>query len=173
MKHSIVLIGFMGTGKTEVGKVLSKRLKFNFFDIDNLIEEKTGLKINNIFKKFRENYFRQIEAQIVKEISKEDFAVIACGGGTALNRDNIAILRAKSVIINLYACAEVIYERIKNNNDRPILKCQDPLIKIKELLQVRKDVYINCDFSFNTGGLSILEVVEGLINKINWFHFCV
>ena len=167
MKHLIVLIGFMGTGKTQVGRVLSKNLNLNFFDTDNLIEEKKGLKINDIFKKFGENYFRQKESEIIREVSKKKFAVIACGGGTALSKNNIAVLREKSVIINLYASAEVIYERIKSKSDRPILKCQDPLIKIKELLQARKDAYANCDFSFNTDGLSILEVVEEIINKMN------
>ncbi|MDR0617422.1 MAG: shikimate kinase [Endomicrobium sp.] len=173
MKRSIVLTGFMGTGKTQVGKILSKKLKLNFFDTDGLIEEKIGLQISDIFKKFGENSFRQMEADIVKEISKTDTAVISCGGGTVLNKENIAILQEKGIVVNLYASTKVIYERIKNNSDRPMLKCQNSLIKIEELLQIRKEAYANCDFSFNTDEFSILEVVSGLINKLNRFGFVI
>jgi shikimate kinase len=168
MKYTVVVLtGFMGTGKTQVGKILSKKFSLNFFDTDSLIEEKVGIKISDIFKKFKESGFRQIEACIVKKVARENFAVISCGGGAVLNKNNIEILREKGIIINLSASCSVIYERIKSSNDRPILMCKDPLAKIKELLDVRKEVYANCDFSFNTEGLCIREVVSGLINKLN------
>ncbi|MDR0723594.1 MAG: shikimate kinase [Endomicrobium sp.] len=211
MKHSVVLIGFMGTGKTQVGKVLAQRLNRNFFDTDNLIEEKIGMKISDIFKKFKESGFRQIEARIVKKVAKENSAVISCGGGVVLNKNNIEILREKGIIINLYASCNVIYERIKNSStqqqhpcppssllpndtlsyvghptlrlaqanrkqmvgDRPILMCKKPLAKIKELLDIRKEAYANCEFSFNTDGLSIQEVVSGLMDKLNSLYFIV
>jgi shikimate kinase len=166
-KSLLVFTGFMGTGKTEMGSIISKKLNMSFFDTDNLIETKMGLSINDIFKKFGESYFRQIESEVVKEISEKDFAVISCGGGTVLNPVNIYSLRKKGIIINLYASAEVIYDRIKTNSDRPLLRCEDPLNEINKLLAFRKDVYNDCDFAFNTNGLTVREAADAILNNID------
>jgi shikimate kinase len=164
-KGLLVLTGFMGTGKTEVGGIISKKLGISLFDTDSLIQTKTKLSINDIFKKYGESYFRQIELEVVEEISKKDSAVVSCGGGVVLNPVNIYNLRKKGMIINLYACAEVIYDRVKAGSDRPLLKCKYPLNEINKLLTFRKDAYDDCDFSFNTDGLTAFEVANVILNN--------
>lgn len=161
------MTGFMGTGKTETGKIVAKKLNMSFFDTDALIEQETDLSINDIFKRYGETCFRQIETEVVKKISKKESVVIACGGGVGLNPENIKVLRQKGIIINLYASAEVVYERLKNNADRPLLKCENSLMEIKKLLDVRKGIYADCDFIFNTNGLSANEVADCILNKLN------
>jgi shikimate kinase len=155
----------MGTGKSKTGKIVSEKLKMSFLDTDGLIEKKSGFLISNIFKKSGETDFRQMETEIVKEVSEKDFVVISCGGGVVLNPVNVANLRKKGIIINLYASADVIYDRLKGENTRPLLKCEKPLIKIKELLDFRKSAYADCDFSFDTDGLTVVEVADKILNN--------
>ncbi|MDR0820455.1 MAG: shikimate kinase [Endomicrobium sp.] len=162
---NLVFTGFMGTGKSKTGKIVSEKLKMSFFDTDDLVEKKSGLSIRDIFKKFGETNFRKMEAETVKEVSEKDSVVISCGGGAVLNPANIANLRKKGIIINLYASAEVIYDRLKVENNRPLLRCEKPLIEIKKLLDFRKSVYADCDFSFNTDGLTAVEVADKVLNN--------
>jgi shikimate kinase len=162
---NLVFNGFMGTGKSKTGKVVSERLKRAFFDTDELIEKKLGFSINDIFSKFGEAYFRRLEADIVKEVSESDSAVISCGGGIVLNAENIVFLRKKGVIINLCASPETIYERAKCEDKRPLLKCKEPLSEIKKLLNVRKNAYMDCDFVFNTDGLTPERIADKILNN--------
>jgi len=161
---NLVFTGFMGTGKSKTGKVISEKLKRDFFDTDELIEKKSGFSINDIFVKFGEAYFRRLEADIIKEVSEKDSVVISCGGGIVLNVENIVFLRKKGVIINLCASAEIICERAKRENKRPLLKCKEPLSEIKKLLDARKDAYADCDFVFNTDGLTPEKVADKILN---------
>ncbi|OEG70599.1 hypothetical protein ATZ36_16520 [Candidatus Endomicrobiellum trichonymphae] len=162
---NLVFTGFMGTGKSKIGKIVSEKLKMSFFDTDDLIEKKSGFLISDIFKKSGEAEFRQMEAETVKEVSEKDPVVISCGGGTVLNLVNIVNLRKKGIIINLYASADVIYGRLKGENNRPLLRCEKPLIAIKKLLDFRKSVYADCDFSFDTDGLTAVEVADKILNN--------
>jgi shikimate kinase len=163
---NIVFTGFMGVGKSKTGKIVAERLKLPFFDTDCLIEKKSGLSINEIFEKFGESYFRNIENEIVKEVSEKKSVVISCGGGVVLNLENIKLLRKDAIVINLYSSPEVIFERLKNETNRPLLKYEDPLNKIKELLLKRKDAYAMCDFSFNTDGKTYCEVADDILKII-------
>ncbi|MDR0800216.1 MAG: shikimate kinase [Endomicrobium sp.] len=161
---NLVFTGFMGTGKSKTGKIVSEKLKRDFFDTDDLIEKKAGSLISDIFERCGETGFRQMEVEIIRGVSEKDFVVISCGGGVVLNSANIAVLRKKGIIINLYASAEVIYERLKSENNRPLLRCEKPLVEIKKLLNFRKNFYADCDFSFNTDGLSAAEVADKVLN---------
>jgi shikimate kinase len=163
---NLVLTGFMGVGKSVTGKILSEELRRTFFDTDILIERKTGLSINMIFDKFSEEKFRHIESEIIKTLSQEDSSIISCGGGTVLNPLNIKLLGSKGVIINLYASPETIHERIKSDSRRPLLNCKNPLDEIKKLLESRKEIYSNCDYAFNTDGLTPRQVVNNILNAI-------
>jgi shikimate kinase len=162
---NLIFTGFMGVGKSKTGKIVSKKLKVNFFDTDDLIEKKSGFSISDIFKRFGEAAFRQMEAETVKEIAEKDSVVISCGGGAVLNPVNIVNLRKKGIIINLYASAEVIYDRLKCENNRPLLKREKSLIEITKLLDFRKSVYADCDFSFDTAGLTVVEVADKVLNN--------
>jgi shikimate kinase len=142
MKTDIALIGFMGAGKTRTGRILARKLKLKFFELDNIIERKAGKSISSIFSEEGEKVFRNLESEVVKEISAQENAVIACGGGVVLNKTNIDNLRKNSVIVYLEASPEIISFRLKNSgNKRPLLNTSDRKKRIEELLKQRKPLY--------------------------------
>ncbi len=100
---NVVITGFMCSGKTSVGKKLAEKLNFDFLDTDDLIENKVGMRITEIFEKYGEPYFRELETQIIKEVSEKDKLVISTGGGVVLREENVNNLRKNGVIINLVA----------------------------------------------------------------------
>jgi len=167
---NLVLTGFMGVGKSVTGKLLSEELHRVFFDTDALIEKKIGLSISMIFEKFGEKEFRQTESEIIRTLSQQEHpSVISCGGGAVLNPSNIKLLGNKGIIINLYASPEVIYDRVKSDSTRPLLKHENPLDEIKRLLELRKEVYSDCDYAFNTDGLTPRQVVNNILNSLHHY----
>jgi len=164
-KKNIVLIGFMGTGKTTVGKILAKKLGMNFVDVDELIEKTAGLKISAVFAKLGEAYFRDIETEIIKSITKDSSQVIATGGGAVLRDENLNALKSNGVVFCLTASEELIFDRIKDNNERPLLQVENPKEKIRELLAKRMPRYMMADFIINTDGLTQEEVSEKIIKE--------
>ncbi|MDR1103908.1 MAG: shikimate kinase [Endomicrobium sp.] len=167
---NLVLTGFMGVGKSITGKLLSEELHRAFFDTDALIEKKIGLSISMIFEKFGEKEFRQMESEIIRTLLQQEHpSVISCGGGAVLNPSNIKLLGNKGIIINLYASPEVIYDRIKSDLTRPLLKRENPLDEIKRLLELRKEVYSDCDYTFNTDGLTPRQVVNNILNSLDHY----
>jgi len=168
---NIVLTGFMGTGKSIVAKKLAQELGMRYIDTDKIIEDKEGRKIRKIFEERGENYFREIETKIIKEVSSLDNYVIATGGGVVLKEENIKALRKKGFIIYLSANPEVILKRTNKNEERPLLlNCKDPYKRIEEMLNFRKPYYEKADFKIDTSNLNPPEVVEKIIKflqKIN------
>jgi len=118
MKPNIALIGFMGTGKTAVGRILAKKLNLEFVETDTIIEEKTGQSIPQIFTASGETGFRELEIEVTKEVAKKQHTVIACGGGLVLNRINIDRLRQDAVIVNLTASPTVTLNVSRTRSDR-------------------------------------------------------
>ncbi len=163
---NIVLTGFMGTGKTEVGRLLARRLGYTFIDADSVIEEEQGIPITEIFKRFGEPYFRDIESAVIKRLSEMERAVISTGGGAVLRQENMDNLKKKGIIICLMASPETIYERTKNDSSRPLLQVENPLQRIKELLEFRRPYYERADIMVNTDGKTPAQVVEEIIENI-------
>lgn len=164
---NVVLTGFMCTGKTSVGKRLSERLNFEYIDTDELIETKTGLKITEIFSRYGEDYFRDIESEVVKEVSMLDNKVISTGGGVVLRKENMQNLRRNGIIVNLTAKPEIIYERLKQQPGiRPLLNKPQPLQEIKRLLNYREEFYKDCDLKIETDKLSVDEVVVEILKYL-------
>jgi shikimate kinase len=169
---NVVITGFMCSGKTSVGKRLAEKLNFDFLDTDDLIENKVGMRITEIFEKYGEPYFRELEAQIIKEVSEKDKLVISTGGGVVLREENVNNLRKNGVIINLVAKPETIYERLKKQPGiRPLLNKPNPLEEIKKLLEYRERYYKNCDFRVETDNLSVEEIVEKILNFLKTKKF--
>jgi shikimate kinase len=168
MKSSLALIGFMGTGKTAVGKALAKKLGKKFVETDALIEKKAGKSIPEIFNQDGEIVFRELEIETIKEVAGRDKAVIACGGGIVLNKINIDRLKEKCIIINLKAAPSVIARRTAGDEgNRPLLVVADRLAEITELLNYRRPYYQRAaDFEVNTSRLSIAAVVDEIIKKL-------
>jgi shikimate kinase len=164
MEKNVVLVGFMGTGKTKVGMVLAKRLNMDFIDTDKLIEEREKDRIVRIFQVKGEEYFRNIEEKIIEEISNFKNCVIAVGGGAIIREKNYLNLKKNGILICLTATPEEIYKRTIPKKDRPLLMKSKNVIKtIKELLEIRKPYYDRADYKVDTTKKSIQEVVNEII----------
>ncbi len=160
---NIVLTGFMGTGKTTISKILSKMLGMPLIDIDEEIEKYQGMTINEIFARFGEPYFRDIESMIIKRISEMRGIIISTGGGSVLREENIRNLKSNGIIFCLTATPDTIFKRTKHHDDRPLLRVPDPMARIKELLEYRMPFYEKADFLIPTDNLTPEEVVEEII----------
>ena len=166
MKKNIVITGFMGTGKSVAAKELARKLKMEFIDMDQIIEEVQGVSISDIFARYGEKYFREQENKLVKELSQKENMVIATGGGTLLSSDNARMLGQVGEIVCLYADSQAIYNRVKRKNDRPLLKGEDILSEIEHLLKERKKIYANIKWKIDTTNLSVQEVVDKIIELL-------
>lgn len=166
---NLSLIGFMGCGKSTIGKMLANDLNFLFIDTDKLIEYIFGLSINEIFEKYGENYFRIIESEVIKKIYNNKNCIFACGGGTFINKENIKIIRNNSFVVYLSLSLEEAYERLKDSNDRPLLKVKDEGLKqkIAQIMQQRQDIYDNnCDLKINVDEKSPNSLKEEILNYL-------
>jgi len=163
---NVVLIGFMGTGKSSVGKLLAYRLGKSFVDIDGRIEKEMGMTIPEVFARFGEATFREKEAAVVAKISRYKNAVIATGGGVVLNPLNMEMLRQKGVIVSLAANPEIILERTSRRPTRPLLQCENPLQIIKEMLEKRSPLYAQADIQIDTSIATPYEVTEQIIEYL-------
>ena len=168
MKTSIALIGFMGTGKTAVGKALAEKLDREFIETDSLVEQKAGKTIPQIFQQDGEVAFRELEIEVTKEVAEKKNAVIACGGGVVLNKINIDRLRKECIIVYLTASPGVILKRTSSDeNERPLLSRQSKALHIQELLRFRKPFYERAaDITIDTSKLDIDSVTEQIISKL-------
>ncbi|MBI4743616.1 MAG: shikimate kinase [Actinobacteria bacterium] len=140
---NIVLVGFMGCGKSTVGKKLAQKLKRKFIDTDALIEEKTRKRIKDIFKRIGETAFRQAETEVIKEIEDFDNVVIACGGGAVLRNRNVKSLKKNGIIIYLKADPSILFNRVKHTNKRPLLNTRHPEEQFYKIFSKRAEIYEN------------------------------
>jgi len=168
MKTSIALIGFMGTGKTEAGKALARKLNREFIELDLLIEQKAGKTIPQIFQQDGEIAFRELEIEAAREVATNRNQVIACGGGIVLNKINIDRLKKDSVIVYLSASPEVILRRTSGDRGgRPLLDVPDKVSEIRELVEFREPFYERAaDIEIDTSKLDIPAVVEEIISRV-------
>jgi shikimate kinase len=157
----------MGTGKTEVGKELAERLGYGFIDTDELIEKKEGISISEIFDRYGEPYFRDIESEVIKDVSRKDKVVISTGGGAVIKSENRENLKRKGILVCLTASPEVIYSRTGNSEKRPLLNVADPYKRIKELLKERAPYYSQADITIDTSGIETSNIVDMILkNKL-------
>ncbi len=165
MKTNIVLIGFMGSGKTTVGIRLSYRLRKSIEDTDKLIEKRQKRTIREIFEQDGESYFRELETQLLKEaVEKRKNQIISVGGGTPVSEENRKLLKQLGTVVFFRVKPETVYERIKHDTNRPLLQCENPLEKITELLEQRKAAYEACaDIIIDVDELSMPQVVEKVV----------
>ena len=168
MKTSIALIGFMGTGKTAVGQLLSKKLGKKFVELDLLIEQKAGKSIPDIFQQDGEIAFRELEIGVTEEVANKQDTVIACGGGIVLNKINIDRLRENARMVYLTASPGVILKRAASEaGQRPLLEVDNPALTIREMLRFRGPFYERAaDIVIDTSKLDIDSVVEQIIEKL-------
>lgn len=166
-KDRIILTGFMGTGKTAVGQLLAKELKLRFVDTDHLIEEEYGQSIVEIFEKQGESTFRDYEKKVVQKVLSEKGIVMATGGGAVLDDENLKLMKEKGTLIALSASAEVIFQRISQLGDRPLLRTRNQLETIKNLISHRSPYYCQADFIVDTSGKSVEQTVQELLKVLH------
>lgn len=166
--NNIVLTGFMGTGKTSVAKQLSKMLGMKVVDMDTEIEKTQGISINDIFARFGEPYFRDVETEMAQNLSTSEHVIISTGGGVVLRPENIDYLRKNGVVVCLMAAPVTILERTRTSDERPLLKVADPLSKITQMLKEREPFYRNADHVIDTDGKSPRQVAEEIIRDLKW-----
>jgi len=157
---NIYLVGFMGTGKSVVGRELAKKSKRQFIDLDELIELKEKRRICDIFIKAGEPYFRRIEKKVLKEVSRERKFIVSCGGGIVIDKENIQLMKRTGLIICLTATPEAIFKRVSGYKHRPKLNLAQPKKQIEFLLKLRSPYYAKADKTVNTCGISVKEVVN-------------
>jgi shikimate kinase len=168
---NIVLIGYRGTGKTAVGKALSKRLGRPFYDADAYLEQKLGKTISNMVSAEGWPFFRAREKEVIGEIAAKDDCVIATGGGAVMDKDNVACLRSKGAFVLLKADTDTMIQRIQgdemSSQQRPELLGGDIYEETERLLKERMPIYEEvADFSVDTSNLAIDEVAEQIVQYL-------
>ncbi|SHG66855.1 shikimate kinase [Thermosyntropha lipolytica DSM 11003] len=167
MEKNIVLIGFMGTGKSSIGIKLAEKLNMKFVDMDREIEKLTGMTVAELFRRHGEIRFRSEEKLMAQKLSRQKNLVIATGGGVVLKEENIKALRENGILICLTAHPEDIFERVRRKrNQRPLLKKNLQIEDIEAMLKERAPFYAVADLEVNTSGREIDEVVEEIISYI-------
>ncbi len=166
MRKNIVLIGFMATGKSSLGRRLAGRLHYRFVDTDQAIEEITGKTVEQIFRQDGETRFRSEENLLARKLSKQSGLVIATGGGMVLNPENVALLRQNGVLIGLRADPEVIIQRAKGKRRRPLLNRGDLRSNVMKLLREREGAYDLAEFTVDTGKLSLDQAYNEIVQYL-------
>jgi shikimate kinase len=139
--HNIVLVGFMGSGKTSIGRLVAQRLGFQFVDTDAVIVERAGMPVAKIFERHGEAWFREQETATLRSLGILNRAVISTGGGIVGREENRALLRGLGFVVWLTASEEVIFERVSRNKKRPLLQTADPRATVHDLLEKRRGLY--------------------------------
>ena len=166
---NIILVGFMGTGKTSVAKELARRLGRRYVSMDRMIEERERMPVAEIFSKHGEAHFRDVESEVAKEVADMSDVVVDAGGGVVTRDENVSALTRNGILICLTASVDKIVERTKGRKHRPLLNVEDPKAKIEELLSARKSFYAKADREIDTSALSISEVVDKIIKEVGTF----
>ncbi len=162
----IALAGFMGTGKSRIGWELSRRLSLTFIDTDKVIERVSCMRISDIFEFYGEATFREYETEVVRRTLRLDEVVISTGGGTVMRPQNREMLKSRGPVIVLWASPETIYLRTRRSQ-RPLLQVANPVAKIYELMEARKEAYADvAAFHVSTDNRHSSDVVEEIVDKL-------
>ncbi len=165
--QNIFLVGFMGSGKTAVSKLLNKRYGFEIIDMDDEIEKREKRTIPHIFEEEGESYFRALETALLKELEYKKNLVVSCGGGAVLIGENVESMQKSGCVVYLTATPETVYERVKHCNNRPLLKGKNNQEFIAELMGKRREYYEGAaDITIHTDQKSIMQICEELMRKL-------
>ena len=166
-RPNIYLVGFMGTGKSTIGRQLAQQLEYTFVDSDHAIEAEAGMSIPEIFQTDGESRFRAMEKAFVESGHEPEGCVVSCGGGLVFQPGLKEMLQAKGMVLTLFASPETVYERTRSNKNRPLLNVEDPKAEIKRLLEERMPVYREAGIGVLTDGRSPNDIVAHIIRIYN------
>ena len=165
--YNIVLIGFMGAGKTSISEYLKTLFAMDVIEMDQIIAEREGMSIPDIFEVHGEQYFRDLETNLLIEMQERKNVVISCGGGTPLRECNVVEMKKNGRVVLLTASPETIFDRVKDSHDRPVIENNKNVPFIADLMEKRRAKYeAAADIVINTDGKSIIEVCEELVQKL-------
>lgn len=167
-QNNIFLIGLMGTGKTTIGRQLSRRLKMPFYDSDKVIEKRTGADIPLIFEKEGEDGFRKRESSIIDELTQKSNIILATGGGAILNAENREHLKQRGTVFYLKSSLKTLVERTSKDKNRPLLHTDEPAeVILQRLLEQRGPLYEEtADFTIETANSSIHNIIQAIIKRL-------
>ncbi len=160
---NLYLVGFMGVGKSALGRKVAHALGYRFIDSDQEIERSVGKKIPQIFEEQGESAFRKMERVFIENGHPAEACVVSCGGGLVVQEGMSDLLKSKGVVICLFASPESIIERTSRNKNRPLLNVDNPKEKVRQLLAEREPSYMNSGACITTEGRSMTEVVRHMI----------
>lgn len=164
---NIYLIGFMGTGKSTVGAILAEKLDTKCIEMDELIETQQRMSITDIFATRGEEYFRDLETQLLHSFAGEENLVVSCGGGSVLRDENARIMKQSGSIVLLTASPETIYERVKNSTNRPVLNGHMNVAYIREMMEKRRGRYeAVADVCVATDGKTVDAICTEIRNEL-------
>ena len=165
--YNIVLIGFMGAGKSTISDYLSTMFAMRLIEMDQVIEEREEMSISDIFATYGEEYFRNLETKLLKELQNTNNCVISCGGGAALKEENVKEMKKNGRVVLLTASPQTVYERVKDCDDRPILDGRNNVEVIAEMMEKRREKYeAAADVVIQTDHKTVLQICEELITKL-------
>ena len=164
MRTNIVLVGFMGSGKSSIGRIVAGRMCFQFVDTDLVISQRAGMEIPAIFAREGEDGFRDLETAAIESLGHLNRSVIATGGGAVLREKNRALLRELGFVVCLAASEKVIFERVARNTRRPLLQTEDPRATVSQLLASRQPFYMQAaQFTVDTSALAHSQSADAVI----------
>ena len=165
--YNIFLIGFMGAGKSTISDYLKNVLAMDVVEMDQCIVERQGMSISDIFETYGEEYFRELETNLLIEMQSRSNVVVSCGGGVPMRERNVAEMKKNGRVVLLTAKPETILERVRDNHDRPLLENNKNVSFIADLLEKRRAKYeAAADIVVETDGKSELEICEELIHRL-------
>ncbi len=165
--YNIVLIGFMGAGKSTISDYLSTMFAMDIVEMDQVIANREEMSIPDIFATYGEEYFRDLETNLLIEMQSHKNTVISCGGGAALRERNVAEMKKNGKVVLLTASPETIYDRVKDSDDRPVLNGRKNVKGISELMEQRREKYeVAADIVINTDNKTVLQICEELVQRL-------
>lgn len=157
----------MGAGKTTIGKFLSRKLNYNFVDLDLHIEKEQGISISEMFEKHGEKYFRDAETESLRKFSEKSNQIISTGGGIVIKDENWQIMRNRGVSVYLKSSIKTLFNRVKHKSTRPLLNVENPFEKAKELFSSRESLYEKSDIIIDREGLEPGDVADAIVRELD------
>ena len=163
---NIYLCGFMGTGKSTVGRILARQLDWPLVDLDSVIEHKTGQTIASLFEERGEPYFRALETEALLEVARQSGQVVACGGGLVLSEENRQVMSRTGLTVGLLASEQTILDRTGRDSKRPLLEAEDKAARVRKLLIERAPLYEALDITLSTDASSPGQTSQRLVEEL-------